>query len=101
MRLKEIEVAVQKMDPGLQPDDEAYKATVVLLSSLEVGPHIQRLKKFTGYPRELLMKFSHFLRKNGVWRGGRVYADWFDEKEGAAALIMDSLVAQGMMERSR
>lgn len=96
---KEIKKAVHQIDPALSEDDEAFKAMAVLLSSAVCGPNVVKLKRFTSYPSDLLNKFAYRLRRNGIWKGARVYADWMDPEEGGAALILDSLVAQGMMER--
>ena len=81
-------------------DDIAFKASVVLLSSAVVGPSIERLAKFTGYPRSLISEFSKRLRENGIWKGGKIYANWLDP-HGGVDFICDSMVAVGWMARSK
>jgi hypothetical protein len=91
---------VKRMDPVLTETDEAFTAAVVLLSSIAVGPNIKRLAKFTQYPRKVIKPFSENLRRNGVWVGGRIYADdWGDEETGGVAFWMDVSVALGFIER--
>lgn len=96
---EQIEREVLKMDPGLKPDDEAVKAQVIMLASVQIGPNIKKLIKFTGYPPGLVHKFGHNLRKNGVWHGRRVRANWFDEG-GYIDLLLDTNVALGYLERA-
>lgn len=81
-------------------DDIAFKASVVLLSSAVVGPNIKRLVEFTGYPRSLISEFSKRLRENGIWKGGRIYANWLDP-DGGIEFICDSMVAVGWLARSK
>lgn len=99
MKIGEIKEVVHKMDPALSEQDEAYKAMVVLLASAVCGPNVIKLRKFTGYPQDMLSKFAIRLRRNGIWKGDKVYADWLDPEEGSAALILDSMVATGLMQR--
>lgn len=100
MNLQEIKNEIKRMDPNCPEDDEAFKAQVVLLASAVIGPGIDGLRKFTGYPRSLLAKFNHNLRKSGVWRNGKVCANWDDEKDGGISFGLDTCVALGLMERA-
>jgi hypothetical protein len=100
MTCEEIENVILEMDPGLNRDDEAFKAQVVLLASADQGTTaIKKLVKFTGVPYRLVAKFSNNLRKGGVWRGGKIHCDWFNEEHGGIAFTMDSMVAVGLLER--
>jgi len=85
-----------RLDPKLSPDDDSYKAAVILLASgVVVGPNIKRLAKFTRYPRLKVAKFSKRLREQGVWRGAKVHGDWFGEN-GGISFWLDVGVATGM-----
>lgn len=98
LTLDEIKDALRKMDAGLSEDDDGFKAQVVMVSSLQVGPNVSRLAAFTGISKELITNFSRNLRKNGVWRGTRVYANWF-ETDGGIDFLLDTNVALGCIER--
>lgn len=93
-----IKKEIMKWDPGLSPDEEGFRAAVVLVSSAHVGPNIRRLVKFTGYSYGQIAKFGHNLRKSKIWRGGRVEAGWSGE-DGGIALACDINVALGFIER--
>ncbi len=94
-----IRKEVARLDPKLDVESDGYKAAVVLLSSLQVGPNIKRTAKFAQYPRAKVARFSRNLRKSGVWRGGKLYVEWFEEKNGGIAFWMDVCVAEGLMAR--
>lgn len=96
--LRKIKIELHKMDPALSEDDDAFKAGVVLLSSLQVGPNVQKLARFTGYRISLIAKFGFNLRVSGVWRDDKIYASWFD-KNGGASFWMDIGVALGWLKR--
>ncbi len=100
MTIDEVKAELKKMDPAFDEGDENCQAAIVLLSSLEVGTSIRKLREFTGLPSGLISKFSYNLRKSGVWRDSKVYADWADEESGGVSFTLDTLVATGMMQRS-
>ena len=100
MKLADIKAMVRELDPKLEEDSDGYKALIVLLSSVVCGPNVTKLHRFTRYPYDLLNKFAYRLRLNGIWKGDKIYADWLDPEEGGVALILDSLVATGMMNKS-
>ena len=84
---------------GDDDDSEAFQAGVVLLSSAFLGPHVGAIAKFTKITEDTVCKFASNLERGGVWRAGKVYADWF-KKDGGVAFLCDTLVAQGMLQRS-
>jgi len=98
--LKEIKKDVAEIHGIEVPEKESetFKASVVLLSSVLVGPNIKRISKFTGYPYSLVSEFSKRLRENGVWKGGEIYANWM-ETNGGIDFLCDSCVAVGMLRR--
>lgn len=101
MTLEEIKREVRRLDPKEHESSEAFKAQVVMLASLEVGPSVLKLTKFTGYQRSLIYKFNHNLRKSGIWTRGRVHAaNWFDAEMGGIAFGCDVCVALGLMKRT-
>jgi hypothetical protein len=98
LTLRDFEKEVQRLDPKQKPEDSGFKTAVLLLSTLEVGPNVERLVKFTGYPKEFVRERVRRCRAGGIFRGGKIACEWFDEN-GGIALWCDVLVAEGMLER--
>jgi hypothetical protein len=95
-----FEKEVKRLDPQVNKEDDAFKTGVLLLASLQEGANIQRLAKFTGYDKGFIRERAARARKNGIFVGGEVRCDWFDEKAGGVAFWVDVLVAQGLLARS-
>ncbi len=101
MNLHEIETEILRADPGLKREDEAFKAKVVMLTSAFEGTmSVKRLAKMTGLPYSLVAKFAHNLRKNGVWKGRKIYANWSDKENGGIEFELDTCIALGWMNRA-
>lgn len=100
MKLEEIKRMVSGLDAKLQPEEEAFKAAVVLLSALEVGADAEKLHRFTGYPLPFIRRLEERLRENGVWRGEKTCAAWDREDGGVIAFWLDVLVALGHARRT-
>lgn len=101
MTLDEAKAEVAKInDAPFNPEDEGDQAALVLLSSLEVGTKVRDLARFTGVPFKRVSTFVSRLKSNGIFKGDKIYADWFDEN-GGISFTLDVLVATGMMARSR
>jgi hypothetical protein len=96
---KYFEKEVRRLDPNLKPDDPCFKTAVLLLSALQVGANIERLVEFTGYPKGFVRERALRCRENGIFRGGKVACDWFDEN-GGVGLWCDVLVAEGLLGRA-
>ena len=99
MNLQEIQHEVRRMDPKVS--GESFKAAVVLLAALVVGPSAPQVSAFTGYPIGLCREFSARLRESGVWKDGKTHCEWFDDKCGGTAFWLDVAVAQGFVERAK
>lgn len=87
------------LDPAVSSSEDTFKAAVVMLAALEVGPNADRIAKLVGYPRTLVRIFGRRLRECGVWDGGVTKADWGDEKTGTIAFWCDVGVAVGWLKR--
>lgn len=90
---------IVRLEPTITPDDPSYTTYLILLSSAIVGPNIKKIAKFAHIPRKDVRERAVNLRKNKVWVGGHVYAEWF-EKDGGIAFICDALVADGLVKRA-
>lgn len=91
---------LKTMDPGLEPGTPMHDTAMILLASLVVGPSVEKVAAFLGLPRPEVLKRATRLRANGVWRGGKVRADWFDDKSGGVAFWCDCAVAEGLLVRA-
>jgi hypothetical protein len=56
-----------------------------------------RANKTAQIPETRRRKFMKNLRKNGVFVGNKIHAEW-DKENGVAALFLDANVALGYME---
>jgi hypothetical protein len=100
LTLKFLENAVHRLDPKIKSEDSSFKTAVLLLSALQVGANINRLVKFTGYPKNFVRERAQRCRQNGIFQGGKVACEWFDKDNGGIGLRCDVLVAEGVLERS-
>jgi len=99
MTLDEIHEAIAEMDPKEQPWSNGWKAQVILLASTEVGPDIDKLYEFTGIRRHFIQACAERLEANGIWRQGKIYAEWTDPELGETAFFCDVCVALGHLTR--
>ena len=101
MSLEKIKAAVAAVDPQMDPEDDAYKASVILLASISdgIGPSADKIAELTGHPRSYVRTIASRLRKSGIWQGGKVHCNWFDAEEGWVAFMCDVNVALGMLNR--
>lgn len=84
---------------GKDAEDEAFQAGLVLLSSAFLGPCVGDIASFTKVPEEKISAWASNLERGGIWRGGKVYAEWFG-KDGGVAFLCDTLVMQGLLQRA-
>lgn len=77
-------------------------AVAMLLASAIVGPELRRVASLIGTPYRNIMWMGANARRNGIWFGDRVQMseDWFDKKDGATALLCDSMCLLGILERT-
>lgn len=100
MTLSQMKAELIKMNGSFDIKDEGDQAQLVMLAALQIGQNRRKLHQFTGISASIIAKFAHNLRKSGVWKNGKVYADWFDEEEGGLAFALDTNVALGLIERA-
>jgi hypothetical protein len=99
--LAELQAAIRELDPaGMAGDTEMLDAGVVLLGGLYFGTgKIMPISRYTRVPPRRVAEFAERLRANGVWTAdGKTAARWADEEGGGVALLLDILVATGMVE---
>lgn len=90
----DVQEEAVRLDPGAPLDDEGFLAVCVLLSSAVVGACADRVARHLGEPRGPVRAIGRRLRRNGVWRGGRVCSDW-----SGGGLWVDAGIGIGWFER--
>lgn len=98
--LEQIKDEVRRVNPfALEEEPDPQIATVLIAAAFFVGPHIDRLATFTGYPRSFIADISCRMHDSGLWAEGKVFFEhWFgdDLKWTEFGLIPDCLVAEGL-----
>jgi len=91
---------LQSMDDSLTEDSYPFKAGMVLLASEMVGPYVDRIATFLGFPTSFVQVIATRLVESKIWEGDEVQCDnWFDPEKGSVAFIADLLLAQGRLTR--
>lgn len=99
--LAEMKAAIRELDPPTMDDNpEMLDAGLVLLAGAYLGTKkLMPISRLTGVSPWRVAKFAKRLRANGVWtKDGMTNAEW-NEEHGLVALLLDILVATGMMNR--
>lgn len=101
MKYTTVKARIRKLDPALDPTDEAFRIAALLLSALQVGTDPLALAAYTGESVEWITQVAERLHTNGVWTDdGKTACDWFDTEHGGVAFWVDVRVGQGLLERS-
>lgn len=74
-------------------------AVALLIASEIVGPNVKKCSKLLGVSRSNVAVLAKRLRENKVWDGRYVHHNW-GGNHGGASLLLDGLVAMGLLERS-
>jgi len=91
---------VWNMDASLAEDSYTFQAAMVLFASELVGPYVDRIVTFLGYPPDLVQVMAARLQESQIWDGDEVHCErWFDPQKGVASFIMDLMVAEGKFVR--
>jgi len=98
--LQDIRRDIRKIDETLTEDSTTFQAAMVLFASEMVGPYVDRVATFVGYPQDLVQVIADRLQKAEIWRGHTVHCEpWFDPR-GGGAFVLDLLVAEGQLLRA-
>jgi hypothetical protein len=97
---------VKKMDAPLDPTNstdqgQVFQAACFLVASSLIGADEHRIAEALGYTPQLVADWARNLRQNGLWLSdGRVVdTPWFEKTSGATCFAIDTLVAEGFIER--
>jgi hypothetical protein len=96
--LQGIRRDVLNMDGPLAEDSYTFQAATVLLASEFVGPYVDRIATFVGYPPALVQVMAARLYEAGIWEGDEVRCEsWFDPQVGGIALLLAVMVTEGKL----
>jgi hypothetical protein len=98
--LQEIEKVAQ--DPFFSEGSFPVRDSVrILLASLLVGPNADKIARFLGLNRDTVVRPRvRHLRENGVFQDCKIVCDWYNKENGHMALLLDALVAEGLIART-
>lgn len=96
--LQGIRRDISNMDGPLAEDSYTFQAATVLLASELVGPYVDRIATFVGYPPGLVQVMAARLYEAGIWEGDEVRCEtWFEPQVGGMALLLAVMVAEGKL----
>ena len=58
---------------------EQRQAAAVVMAGLIIGPNVKRICRWSGYPRERVLKYASNLWKQGIWHRGGIHMDEGEE----------------------
>jgi hypothetical protein len=89
---------VWNMDATLPEDSYTFQAAMVLLASELVGPYVDRIATFVGYPPSLVQVMEARLHQAKIWESDEVRSEsWFDPQKGGIAFLLAVMVAEGTL----
>jgi hypothetical protein len=97
--LEHVKLGIQELDPDLDPKSQEFRTAVILMAAAYmVGPRIDLLVAFTGYPLPYVAEISRRMRANGLWSDvGVSTAGWFEGDRVTGVFWADCLVADGLV----
>jgi hypothetical protein len=95
-----VKRTVKEMDPIATDESISFRLPCFLIASSLIGPDHHRIANMLALPSHLVEQWAENLRRNGIWNDDKVYDDaWFDEKKGLVSFFLDSVTAEGLIER--
>jgi hypothetical protein len=93
-----VQSVVEKNDPNNVHQD--FQLQCFVLASALVGPDTKRISTMLEIPASLAAFWEANLRRNGIWKHGRVLCDrWFNDGFGVVSFLCDTLAVEGLFER--
>jgi hypothetical protein len=94
-----VKLGILELDPDLDPQSQKFRTAVILMAAAYmVGPRIDLLLSFTGYPLPFVAEISRRMRENDLWSDDGVATDgWFEGDKVAVGFWLDCLVAEGLV----
>lgn len=103
MNIEEVKEAVKDIDPDSDKwndNDDGFRACVIMISPAiaDVSTSAKDITEFTGYEKDFVEMCVSNLVKGGIFIGDKIAgAEWIEE-DGAFSIILDSMVALGLLE---
>lgn len=91
---------IKSLGASEERDTPIWNAQMVMLAATEVGPDVTKISKFIGLPYAMVRPIVANLNKAGIFKRGKIRANWADENEGYLSFLLDSMVGAGLLERS-
>ena len=99
--LESMKNDVWNFDATLAESSYTFQAAMVLLASELVGPYVDRIAAFVGYPLGLVQVIAARLHEAKIWESDEVRCErWFDPQKGAVEFLLDLMVAEGKLIRA-
>jgi len=97
--LEHVKLGIQELEPDLDPQSREFRTAVILMAAAYmVGPRIDLLVAFTGYPLPYVAVTARRMQASGLWADGKARTDdWFDGDKVAGGFWLDCLVADGLV----
>lgn len=101
--LEQLKAANQELAPDFDPESPEFRTAVILMAAAYLlGPRVDLLVQFTGYPLTVVADIAHRMRTYGLWRDSEVRTEgWWEDDRLTGAFWADCLVAQGLMYVTR
>lgn len=105
MNIKEVKNAVKEIDPDSDKwndIDDGFRACVIMISPAiaDVSTNAKDITEFTGYEKDFVEMCVNNLVKGEIFVGDKVAgAEWLEE-DGGLSIILDSMVALGLLEKT-
>lgn len=102
--LEDIKVTIQELDPHVDPTSRRFRTAVILMAAtFVVGPRVDLLVEFTGYPMMIVAGIAGRMRACGLWSDDGVDTDgWFEgDKIKDLYFWVHRLVADGLVQAKR
>ena len=96
--LEQLKAAIQELDPDIDPESPGFREAIILMAAgYLVGPRVDLLVQFTGYPMTVVDDIAHRMRASGLWGDSEVRTErWWDDRF-TGVFWADCLVAQGLV----
>jgi hypothetical protein len=86
----------------LRNESEDFKTGArFLLWSSFLGPDKHQVGEASGVTEPMLTEFAEAAERNGIWRNGKVHANWFFSDHGARDLRLDVMALHGLLKRAQ
>lgn len=100
-KLQKWKQTASKFDENAKGDSQwPYIFLLAAADTGVFGP--DELSAKTQIPRSKCRLYASNLRKNGVFKDGKIHhSGWFDKKSGGIAFVMDAALAMGYLQRTQ